>query len=134
MRLRAYGSQSYRTTRSARKRIHRRGPEGTRSERFVADSTNKCAATTKHTNVTKVSENNTPEYFNFATSFWNTDEGVRAVEADPFHCVIPAWSAGIQADMDVTEASWRTWVPQSMRHDDDLHFHPLWTNFEGLLR
>jgi hypothetical protein len=47
------------------KRTHRGGAEGTRSEKFVAESTNKCTATTKHTKATKVSKNNTLEYFNF---------------------------------------------------------------------
>ena len=37
--------------------------------------------------------------------------GLRSVQAEPSHCVIPAWSAGIQIDMDVPEASMRTWIP-----------------------
>jgi hypothetical protein len=39
----------------------------------------------------------------FACSFKNTGgEGLRSLQADFLDCVIPAWSAGIQADMDVS--------------------------------
>ena len=33
------------------------------------------------------------------------------LKQSPLDCVIPAWSAGIQVDMDVPEASLRTWLP-----------------------
>jgi hypothetical protein len=50
-------------------------------------------------------------------------EGPRSVQAKPLDCVIPAWSAGIQADTDVSGR-----IPANLdaghpcRHDEDLHF------------
>ena len=45
-------------------------------------------------------------------SFENIEaEGLRSPQAKPLDFVIPAWSAGIQVDMDVPEASLRTWLP-----------------------
>jgi len=35
----------------------------------------------------------------------------RSVQAKPFGGVVPAWSAGTQADMDVSGRILRTWMP-----------------------
>ena len=35
----------------------------------------------------------------------------RSVQVEPLDCVIPAWSAGIQADTDVSGRILRTWMP-----------------------
>ena len=46
-------------------------------------------------------------------------------KAEPLDCVIPAWSAGIQLDMDVSsDASLQTWMPAiHAAHDhEDLVF------------
>jgi hypothetical protein len=42
------------------------------------------------------------------------DAWVRSVKAEFIDCVIPAWIAGIQADMDVLAASLRTSMPLSV--------------------
>jgi hypothetical protein len=36
---------------------------------------------------------------------------VRSVQGESLDCVIPAWSAGIQADTDVSGRILRTWMP-----------------------
>jgi hypothetical protein len=38
-------------------------------------------------------------------------EAPRSVLVELFDCVIPAWSAGIQADMDVSGRILRSWMP-----------------------
>ena len=53
-------------------------------------------------------------------------EGLGQFMQNPFNCVIPAWSAGIQIDMEVSGgilANLDSGNP--CRHDDDLHFHVL---------
>ena len=48
------------------------------------------------------------------------------VQAEPLDVVIPAWSAGIQVDMDVSEGILaKLDAGNPCRHDDDLHFHLL---------
>jgi hypothetical protein len=48
------------------------------------------------------------------------------VQAEPLDVVIPAWSAGIQVDMDVSEGILANLdAGNPCRHDDDLHFHLL---------
>jgi hypothetical protein len=45
-------------------------------------------------------------------SFENTGRrGLGQFKQNPLDCVIPAWSAGIQLDMDVSEASLLAWMP-----------------------
>jgi hypothetical protein len=41
-------------------------------------------------------------------------EGLRSVQAEPLGCVIPAWSAGIQVNMDVSGASCESGCRPSM--------------------
>jgi hypothetical protein len=57
-------------------------------------------------------------------SFENTGRrGLDQFKAEPFDCVIPAWSAGIQVDMDVSgrvRATLDAGYP--CRHDEDLVF------------
>jgi hypothetical protein len=63
----------------------------------------------------------------FASFFENKQRSqTRSVQAQ-LPWVIPAWSAGIQIDMDVSgsvRASLDAGHPN--RHDEDLHFHSLW--------
>jgi len=48
----------------------------------------------------------------FASSFENTAlKGPRSVQADLFDFVVPAWSDGTQADMDVSERILASWMP-----------------------
>jgi hypothetical protein len=42
---------------------------------------------------------------------YNRCENLRSVLVQVLDCVIPAWSAGIQIDMDVSGASLRIWMP-----------------------
>ena len=37
--------------------------------------------------------------------------GPASVQAEPLDCVIPAWSAGIQVEMDVSGRILRAWMP-----------------------
>src|SRR5512132_1336305 len=63
----------------------------------------------------------------FGISFENTGRrGLDQFKAEPPDCVIPAWSAGIQVDMDVSGrvlANLDAGYP--CRHDGDLYFHVL---------
>ena len=54
-------------------------------------------------------------------------EAPRSVLVQLLDCVIPAWSAGIQADMDVSERILRS-PGNPCRHDENLHFHVLWVS------
>jgi hypothetical protein len=48
----------------------------------------------------------------FVRSFENIEaRDFGHLKQSPLDFVIPAWSAGIQVDMDVPEASLRTWLP-----------------------
>ena len=64
----------------------------------------------------------------FALSFENTERrGLGQFKAEPLDCVIPAWSAGIQVDMDVSGgilANLDAGYP--CRHDEDLYL--LWAS------
>jgi hypothetical protein len=52
----------------------------------------------------------------------------RSIQAEPLDSVIPAWSAGIQVDMDVSGGILATLdAGYPCRHDAEIHFHPLWT-------
>ena len=66
-------------------------------------------------------------YFHKYSSFENTGRrGPGQFKAEPLDGVIPAWSAGIQADMDVPgriRANLDAGYP--CRHDEDLYFHVL---------
>jgi hypothetical protein len=63
----------------------------------------------------------------FAPSFENAGRrDLDQFKAEPLDCVIPAWSAGIQFDMDVSGrilANLDAGYP--CRHDEDLYFHVL---------
>ena len=63
----------------------------------------------------------------FGISFENTGRrGLDQFKAEPLDCVIPAWSAGIQVDMDVSGrvlANLDAGYP--CLHDGDLYFHVL---------
>ena len=67
----------------------------------------------------------------FASSFENTAlKGPRSVQADLFDFVVPAWSDGTQADMDVSErirAELDAGHP--CRHDDDVGERSIMNHF-----
>jgi hypothetical protein len=77
---------------------------------------------------TKLKNTDTETFVTFALSFENTGRrGPGQFKAEPLDGVIPAWSAGIQADMDVPgriRANLDAGYP--CRHDEDLYFHVLW--------
>ena len=77
---------------------------------------------------TKLKNTDTETFVTFALSFENTGwRGLGQSKAEPLDGVIPAWSAGIQADMDVSgriRAKLDAGYP--CRHDEDLYFHVLW--------
>jgi hypothetical protein len=76
---------------------------------------------------TKLKNTDTETFVTFALSFENTGRrGPGQFKAEPLDGVIPAWSAGIQADMDVPgriRANLDAGYP--CRHDEDLYFHVL---------
>jgi len=61
-------------------------------------------------------------------SFENTGwRGLGQFKAEPFDCVIPAWSAGIQVDTEVSGRILANLMDAGYpcRHDEDLYFHVL---------
>jgi len=46
-------------------------------------------------------------------------------------CVIPAWSAGIQADMDVSGRILRTWMPAIRAGMTKISVHVLWSSLSS---
>jgi hypothetical protein len=62
-------------------------------------------------------------------SFEIRAEGHISVSAESLGCVIPAWSAGIQADMDVSGRILRTWMPAIHAGMTEIRvFHVLWAS------
>jgi hypothetical protein len=52
----------------------------------------------------------------------------------PFNCVIPAWSAGIQVDMDVSGGILaKLDAGNPCRHDENRPFHVLWASVSSWL-
>ena len=60
-------------------------------------------------------------------SFENSGpEGHRSIQTEPLDCVVPAWSAGTQVDMDVSGRLLRTWVP-AIHAGMTVLSEPLWS-------
>ena len=64
-------------------------------------------------------------FLDLLRKFW-AEGALGQFKSEPFDCVIPAWSAGIQADMDVSGRILADLdAGNPCQHDEDLHFHVL---------